>query len=386
MRAKEEPLGTTSEQGTLTVVWRDKGFMPIQFTAFVRHKGYALGYFTHTPWESSADVTLYPAHTFSSTVRNRDGLPVSGARVKIASRSASEGSRHSQRVSFGQGMPFDEARPESDFICDANGRFTIPDTHIGEWISLTISHPDYATSRGGCRIQDNVSDVVDYEGRRVLVLEKGGSIKGRLRGYVGDGSDIGVGLRPIKQGYIDLPVIAVSADGSFTNEHVPYGDYWAIVTYAPQVWKAMRTEWKKNPRLATSRFHPSSWVALPVAVTVAEGTNSVPDIAIQKGTLIRAHVVNAATQQPISDARIRAVLAGLSDTLSRQFGSSAVSQTNGIAELRVLPGEVTLQVESYQGEQGKLKTPRTERLKIPQTAEPYDVRLPLDLTPNAKNP
>ena len=124
--------------------------------------------------------------------------------------------------------------------------------------------------------------------------------------------------------------VEAGADGAFRLENVPAGNYRIWTTFGTNV--------------------GSEWVAVPVSVTVEAG-QVIHDVkvTVERGTLLEVALKNSTDHQPLADVNVSA--------FRQDAQGSAVSGTDGLARLHLLPGDY--QISAYRGAMAASQTSTT---------------------------
>ncbi len=284
---------------------------------FAEKEGLAIGF---ASWDMKSsqtrNITLGAPTPLGGVVVDEHSEPISDATVSIYLLRAERGGQE-------HGLSMYLARRLLTTRTDAVGRFTFLSMPAGTTAELLVKKPgratvctfDPATYRGGPMHytvgQNDIRIVQPAEGRiegRVVHRDTGAPIPG-VQLVVTDAHN------RLLDGY---DMIQPALDGTFVAPGLPAGQY--------------------TLELADRQAGSAEWVAAPVPVTVEAG-KTITDVKIDlsQGGVLEVAVTVAAGDKPLEKASVGLRAQGSSRRLS------GVSDAEGVARIRLLPGTYQLQ-------------------------------------------
>lgn len=279
------------------------------------------------------DLVLTTPGKLAGLVLDESKQPVAKVEVSVALALAnsSKGGVHSFAY-----LPRAAAHELFAVRTDAAGHFVFENFPTNAGASLTVDAPGKAvrpedanvanSPTGGYRAGD--SDIT-------LNLEPAGGVEGKV--VCAETGQLlpktRVALRSERPGLGFMAThdgVEAGADGAFRLENVPAGNYRIWTTFGTNV--------------------GSEWVAVPVSVTVEAG-QVIHDVkvTVERGTLLEVALKNSTDHQPLADVNVSA--------FRQDAQGSAVSGTDGLARLHLLPGDY--QISAYRGAMAASQTSTT---------------------------
>ena len=310
---------TTGADGVFEVqVLRDTGFL------LVRKPGLAPAWRQLNPGflrirEAGNQLVLTPPGMLAGVVVDEANKPVANAEVSVT-MAMSEVSSENRAYSFNY-LSGKLAPDCFSARTDAAGHFRLESFPTNASAILAVRSPGKALQPSPETVSDLQS--AGYRAGQAdirLVLEPAGSIEGKI---VGQDTNAPlpvtrVMLQPDQPGLftrsVSEPVLSV-ADGAFRFADVAAGSYYVQVAFGTNT--------------------PPDWVAeaVPVSVEAGQAVRGVQVTAV-RGALLEVSVLGKDDHKPLAHANVSA---------HREHASAAaVSDTNGIARLRLLPGDYQL--------------------------------------------
>ncbi len=287
-------------------------------------KGLAVGWQSPRFAGSAQDMTvrLSEPEVLAGSVVDEAGRAIAGATVRLCLKMGWMGGT--------PGVSFETPREWFTARTDSQGKFQFDRIPADGTADLWVEAPGKAScwtywehelsSVGGSQFRAGQTDI-----RIVLKLEA------VIRGKVVD-EDSGKGVPDVRllarpdTGYANYSCVApvVSGpDGAFVYPGLAANEY-SLQVVAPD-------------------GKPADWVGHDVKVTVATGQTTETNVPVSKGGIIEVTILDAATEQPIENARANVSQAA-------KFGRhpcwnhSVFTDANGLARLRVLTGESRLRM------------------------------------------
>jgi protocatechuate 3,4-dioxygenase beta subunit len=279
------------------------------------------------PWaESGAQVKLVlgPPAPLAGTVVDAAGRPVANAAVAVI-------------VAFGE-MPPDVSEPDINALfgnpartgfaarTDAAGRFRIENFPVNAKAMLTVDFPGQ-TLRQSMPDLDSPDSLPWRSGQTniQLVMDPAGVIEGRIVVPEGNQPPPAARLTLVPDDRFRFAVqenetAQAGADGSFRLGEVPAGSYRVQAAFGTNA--------------------VADWVADPVPVSVKAG-QIVREVRVtaSRGGLLEVTVLGENDRQPVPNARVTAFGENQS-----AISAGASSDSNGIARLRLQPGDYQVAV------------------------------------------
>ena len=313
--------------------------------------------------DCSFDLKLGPPKVLAGKVVDENGSPIAGAVVRTSMTPGED-----TRSIWIQGLPaFDRLMTRTD----RDGRFSFDQIPADARADFMITAPGRALtttfkrgSYGGRRLnfspsQPDISITLPVEGR----VE--GAVVAKETGQPAAGIRLRLRTEQAASGWENRKCVS-GDNGRFTIEGLGAGLY--ILTVLPP---KDETDTDVPGDDQGSKDDMTDWVAAPVMVTVKTG-QTLSDIKVQlsEGSFVQVTVTDEADGRPIADARV-----GLYDN-NRQQSASGKTNQQGVARLRVLPGEhqlSTLYKEGY-----AQMFPRTQLVVTEGQAETIAVELKVE--------
>lgn len=267
-------------------------------------------------------IVLTPPGTLAGIVVDESGKPVANAEVSVAmALISSVGAEGARSFNYLTGKPLHDSYVTNT---DAAGHFSIENFPTNAGAGFEVKLPGKAL-----RPEAPESNNPETAGYRVglkdakLVVEPAGSIEGKVA--FGEAIQPLPSLRLILQATepsfytigAHAPVQA-NADGSFRFDGILSGSYRVMALFGTNT--------------------PADWAAEPVAVNVEIGkTARGIELMATRGGLLEAVVLGKVDRKPLEGFNISA--------FKSNFQAAGKSDSNGIARLRLLPGDY--QVNAY---------------------------------------
>ena len=289
-----------------------------------RKQGLAIGWaFWPRRGDRQYDIVLGAPKTLGGIVVDEDGGPVADAEVFIAGGLIGKDAREGENLTAPVSRRLLQAKT------DASGRFRFTDLPGDATFELGAEKPGYATFNSFPTLR-GYREVLQYTPGQsdiglVMPVEAvvGGTVVERENGRPASGVMLQVRASQGMPMLQPAPV-ATADDGTFRVGGLPPETY--------------------TVSLAAPERGLADWVAAPVDVTVAAGqTKSGVRIELDEGGLLEVRVTEAGTSQPITGAYV-----GIRDERRGRW-LGAISDANGVARTRLLPGTYQMQGASKQG-------------------------------------
>jgi protocatechuate 3,4-dioxygenase beta subunit len=344
---------TTGEDGAFGIeLSGDTGFL------LVRKSGLAPAWRQLNPGytrvrEAGNQVVLTPPGTLAGAVVDESNKPVANAEVFVA-MAVSELSSEDGIYSFNyfSGKP---ARECFSARTDAAGHFQLDSFPTNASAVLAVRSPGKALQPSTQTVSDlrTAGYRAGQEDTR-LVMEPAAGIEGKIVGADANAA-VPIGrltLQPDQPGFFanaTLDPVHSSADGVFRFADIAAGSYHIQAVFGTNT--------------------PPDWVAEGVPVSVEAGqTARGLQVTAKRGALLAVSVVGKDDRKPLAQVSVTAY--------RERSPSSAVSDTNGIAWLRLLPGDYQIsayrQARAPSQTSATVETDRTNRVEI-EVATPRKV-------------
>jgi protocatechuate 3,4-dioxygenase beta subunit len=343
---------TTTEDGSFTLKTEaSKDEMSGQTIILVEKDGLALGW---ANWQlnenTDVEIKLDRPQVMAGKVVDDAGKPVSDAEVNIAFMIVMSNGQPRYLVSA-------ESLGALTTRTDAEGRFSFGRIPIEASAEFMVKKPSRATvstfnpenyqgqalqfSSGQTDIEIALGPEARIEG---IVVEK-------ATGKPASGIRI-MATRGRNQPNFGLKPIASGEDGRFVIDALGAGAH--------------------TLRVVTPSGKEAEWIAESVEVVTEAGkTSSGVKVELSKGGLLEVVVAEAATKKPVQEARVSV------QNQSRNEHFGAVSDSNGTARLRLIPGEYQISGVYRDGfarqnrqESVTIEDGKTTRLELEITAQP----------------
>lgn len=328
----------TGEDGKFSFsVARDTKTMRIG-TLMVEKEGFALGWQLLSPGEKrEATITLGEPNELAGVVVDTNGQPIADAEVGIMALVWGDEQRKGY---LGSAFGPNYLRTRTD----ETGRFVfkkIPSGAKAEFIAKKAGRATTMTIQGGGYDQlKYVTGQADIK----IVMPIEAVIEGRV---VEKETQKGVPGVRITTSHISRasggwsePIVS-GDDGEFRIDGLPAG--------------------KIALRIGALLDKPVEWVAQPVEVTTEEGkTAGAVEIKVSRGSLLEVTVTEAESKRPISQAQV-----SVRGSDQRQY-FAAQSDSNGLAQIRLSPGEYVLE-GAYHQNYSRERTPETVTIEQGKT-------------------
>ncbi len=302
-------------------------------------------------------LTLTPPSVLGGVVVDESGKPVPNADVFVsAAFSETAGSGNRRWFSYLTGKL---ARDCFHAPTDADGRFRIENFPTNNSAQLDVRVAGKALKQREMRVRANLGpDTMPYQAGQTdirLVMEPAGSIEGSLT-FEPAGSPLPVArltLQPDEPGFFavaSLEPTGSAPDGSFVIKDVPAGSYRVRAVFGTNT--------------------VPDWVAesVSVSVDVGQATRGV-QITAQHGGILDVAVAGKEDHSPLREVSVNAIQAG--------YQTVAASESNGVARLRLPPGEYQLYAfkvgRQQQNANATVEAGKTNRVEI-------ELALPVKLT------
>jgi protocatechuate 3,4-dioxygenase beta subunit len=320
-----------------------------------RKAGYAVGAANIYPMSrmpKPGDIELLPPTKIGGVVVDEAGKPVASATVRIFAILLSASEQQSRYIM--------SAEPMDLFVIktDAQGRFAFNDVPAGSKVDFLVKAPglaDLSTVTG--RGLPGTYEAGDENIR--LAMTVGGSIDGKVINKVGGVSLQGLNVLLMSKQMVPqfgLKPVQCDANGSFHIKDVVPGEYTITVTEKTNV---------KQPKVpgvvsVTAHKNPAKWVCKPGQVTVESGKVATASIELVAGKVLEVTVIDSDSNKPLADVTVNVNAHGA------RFPVTGVSDANGIAIIRVLPGEYYIngykQDGSHSAQQEKLSIEESDSI------------------------
>lgn len=302
--------------------------------------GMSLAWRNNRQYVSNGDTNMVMTQpgVLAGVVKDEQDKPVAGAKVSVTIATVEP------LFLMMRGMPLEE---KLNAISDASGKFRIEGVPTNSSAAFKVRAPGKTLQTEGNHF--NLNSLPYHAGQEniTLIVEPAGVIEGRI--VMADGSQpvpiasVTASLSGSFYGDSPEPVTS-SADGTFRFTDAPAGAF------------KIAARWGTSPT--------SDWVAATVNVTVEAGkTNSEVRIHAARGALVEIQAVSKADHTPVTQAT-----AGL---YAQSYGSSGISDSNGLIQLSVPAGEYQLsaRAEGWNTEQTTItaEVGKTNRLQIELT-------------------
>jgi hypothetical protein len=347
---------TTDSQGAFTFPVTEEGGIVV-----VKKTGLATAWKTRLFGQggSTDPLVLSAPSTLTGRVVDQNGKPVEGAGVwvSVAMDQEEAGIVTQPNILFGKA-----ARDSFSAQSAADGRFRLENLPANAHVSLSLAKPGLALRGGEGDLTAAFGNGLPYQPGKEevkLVVEPAATIQGTLTiQETGQGlADVKLRLQPATQGFAlgglnSAEPIQSGANGEFSFSDVAAGSYKVMAEF----------EGKPMP----------DWVAQSDTVTVASGeTARDAQVRASKGGVLMVAVVSKTDQKPVPNMNVLAI-----NPLD-QNQSSAFTDTNGVALLRLVPGQcIFIAVKkgwSQQQEDATVQDAQTNRVQI-EAAPPLSIK------------
>ena len=316
-----------------------------------RKPGLALAWKQITPASGAeARLIMTPPTVLAGLVVDEADKPVGGVEVYVAAafNSTEEGGR--QVSSYLTGKP---ARRAFTVRTTAEGRFRIEGFPTDASASLMVQAPGMALRQSRQeRLNPSLMHCRAGQEDVRLVLEPAGAVEGQIV-FEGASQPLPVArlfLQPDGPGVVGLPTLEPAksqADGAFRMTNVAAGSYFIRAVFGTNA--------------------AAEWVAGRVFVSVEKGqTTRGVQVEASRGALLEVLVLGKKDRQPLPGVSV--------SVYKNAFQAGATSDSNGVAALRLLPGDyqVSAYKEGWRSENltASVDTGKTNHLELETTPPP----------------
>jgi len=289
-----------------------------------RKKGLALGWQGVRFGQSEQDmiVRLGEPAVLAGTVFDEAGRGVSGAMVRLCLKMNWMGGT--------PGVTFETPQDWFTARTDGNGRFRFDQLPASGTADLWVEAPGKASywtywehelsDLAGSQFQAGRNDIR-------IVLKPEGILQGRV--FDEDSGEGVAGVRLLARpdaryaNYSCVSPVTSGTDGTFFYTSLAANDY-SLQVVAPY-------------------DQPADWVGKDVKVTVETGRTAEVNVPVSKGGLVEVTILDAKTEKPIENAAVNVKLPA-NFGLHPCWYNSVRANADGLARLRVPPGESQLQI------------------------------------------